>query len=442
MKIVAPAFFIDVALPSIDAYLDLSMIIKWYMSGHLRYAISMTFPIFIHFVFTIFKWVRLEKKENKWWSWTLLLLQLWPQWRVSRAIHLIYKKDDKAAFKYQELMREVTTTEPFLESWPSIMIYTCIWVPEFIEYYHTNGANGISIVDFDFNEYCTNRSTDNPCAVFSGWGGASWFFISFASSVFTGSLGISVFLKNGPYSVLSRNGPLSGMLRCKFILANQAVMWSVTTKAVQVAIWIAITKTVYGQAFGIVLGTYDEGTEWENNKALTFIAITLLLFFTLILPNLLYSCFCIASVTGVNKNFLEVIIRYPASWILPVATYFVIGPTKRMFCSKSRQFSHHLGFSNCNSIVNLILTVIMYAILIACLSAPVFLLEESYKRENLINENFYFFVALFLIPLFLGVAFNIIYLSLSFCTHKCFRSELQVIDLEHNKINIRQINDR
>ena len=177
-----------------------------------------------------------------------------------------------------------------------------------------------SFVDMDFNEYCANHSNENPCAVFGEAGGALWFFITFGTSVITGSLGITLFLQNGPFSVLSRTGPLWGMLRCKFILANQVLMWSIITKVVQIGIWIGITKTSYVQAIGKVLGTYDEAIAEEDNNALTLIAITFFLFLTVIFPNLLYSCYSTASVTGVDMNFFEVILRYPAAWILLVAT--------------------------------------------------------------------------------------------------------------------------
>ena len=65
IKRIAPSFVLDVALPSLDAYSDISLITGWYLNGHFDYAISMTVPILLQFLSTIYKWVRLEKRENK-----------------------------------------------------------------------------------------------------------------------------------------------------------------------------------------------------------------------------------------------------------------------------------------------------------------------------------------------------------------------------------------
>ena len=91
----------------------------------------MTIPILLQFLFTIYKWYKLEKKEIKKWSWLILLLQFWPQWRAIRIMRLDFKNDPRTGDKKKELMREVTTTEPFLEAWPSIIIMTIIWLSAF-----------------------------------------------------------------------------------------------------------------------------------------------------------------------------------------------------------------------------------------------------------------------------------------------------------------------
>ena len=75
IKRIAPSFIFDVALPSVDVYSDLSLIIPWYRNGHLKYAASMTAPLLLQFISTAYKWFQLEKRESKKWSWTILLLQ-------------------------------------------------------------------------------------------------------------------------------------------------------------------------------------------------------------------------------------------------------------------------------------------------------------------------------------------------------------------------------
>ena len=86
----------------------------------------MSIPVLLQFFFTVYKWCRLEKKENKKWSWPILLLQFWPQWRAIRIMRFHFQNDKKAEEKKKEMMQEISSTEPFLEAWPSIIIMTII----------------------------------------------------------------------------------------------------------------------------------------------------------------------------------------------------------------------------------------------------------------------------------------------------------------------------
>merc|ERR1711963_286656 len=54
------------------------------------------------------------------------------------------------------------------------------------------------------------------------------------------------------------------------------------------------------------------------------------------------------------------ILNYPAAWMLPFATFFVIGPTKSPCCSKTDDQTHHLGVSKPYTIINIILTYVIY----------------------------------------------------------------------------------
>ena len=124
-----------------DLCSDLSLIIPWYWNGHLKYAASMTTPLLLQFLSTAYKWFQLEKRECKKWTWTILLLQCWPQWRAIRMMHLQFRMDEKAEAKKKELMREVITTEPFLEAWPSIIVMTIIWL--------------LAMTDRSYGDYCS-----------------------------------------------------------------------------------------------------------------------------------------------------------------------------------------------------------------------------------------------------------------------------------------------
>ena len=206
----------------------------------------------------------------------------------------------------------------------------------------------------------------------------------------------------------------------KFILAFQAVMWSMFSKGVFIAVLVTL------------LVNSDKPYE-----------TMILIFGTLILPNLVYSFISIASSTGMNKKFFQIIIRYPASWVLPVATFFAVGPSKYACCSKSHQQNGYLGFSRCSSIANLILTIITYVMWLAMFGYDLKALPLYY--------------AMYFTPVLLtGVVFTIIFLSLSMpcccsasqtccfsscCGPQCFVNEVHVIHTNANKIEIIQLND-
>ena len=100
----------------------------------------------LNYVFTMYKWWSLEKRSDKKWSWILVLMQVWQQWRAMKIIYLFLKKDARAPKKKKVLLKELSSIESFFESVPAILIMTCIWVhaiqkasPEFwrIEFHET-----------------------------------------------------------------------------------------------------------------------------------------------------------------------------------------------------------------------------------------------------------------------------------------------------------------
>ena len=405
----------------------------------------MTLPVFLQFLSTCYKWIRLEKRENKRWSWILLLLQFWPQWRAIRVINLSYKDDGKAERKKQELLREVTSTEPFLEAWPSIIIMTMIWVPFLGENPENSG------VIEPPQEFCTSNPNANQCAVFSGTGGATWFFITFSISVFTGCLGITKSLKTGPFSILSEKGPLGGILTWKFILAFQAVMFSILTKGIFMAIMMGQN---WNYDFEETFETTNRTTTTRPNRSTTttMTVVMLILLGTVILPNFVYGLISMASSTGLNKKLFQVIISYPASLVLPIATYFTIGPINSRCGCENKQRKRHLGFSKCSSIINMVLTVIMYVIVIASFASDC---KSCQKLQKPYYHRFHILLLTTFSPVMLiGLVFNIVYLTLdkSFCFSgsqecycaeccgpSCFITKEQIIDLEKDDMLIVQI---
>ena len=157
---------------------DLSLVIGWYWNRHWNFAVSMTIPLVLQFLGTCYKWIRIEKKENKIWSCIPLILQCWPQVKALRIINLDVNKKVKAETKKMELMREVTSTKPFLEAFPSVMIMAVIWGvavndKSFINYCIENPeykeCPEYKNTEFAPPEYCAQHPEINRCAVYGGF---------------------------------------------------------------------------------------------------------------------------------------------------------------------------------------------------------------------------------------------------------------------------------
>ena len=170
----------------------------------------------------------------------------------------------------------------------------------------------------------------------------------------------------------------------------------------------------------------------ETSEETAIIIMMLLHLGLSIFSNLLFSWISIGCSTGINKKLSQVILAYPAAWMLPIATYFVIGPQKMSCCTKTDTNRYHLGFSKVFTIINIILTMVMYAVII------------SYSATFYIYQIIPYFV----LPLFLSLLSNIIFLLSDSkcccsccCDAECRKHETYVIITNTVKLDIVKIED-
>ena len=379
----------------------------------------MTVPLLLQFVSTIYKWIRIEKYEDKKWSWIFLILQLWPQLRAIRVIRLFYNNNPKANDEKKEYNVEVGCTEPFLEAWPSFIIMTIIWIHSGFELFHGKdnsqlGANGEAVF---------GSSTVSTTSL-------ARFFISYAISAFTCCFGITKMLQTGPCPVLSEEGIFGGLLNYSFIIHFLGVMFSTLTKGLCIGFVIGINSDRYHRLHSLY--GYDLfGGQWITSlngyNALLFI----------FLPNLILAFISIAKSTGLSKNFFEVVLRYPALLLLPVATYFVIGPqdvaVANCLCNNQSVNLQHLGVSGRLTAFNLAFTFGLY-ILTILLGFPM----DWYIQSYIIIGPSYFFT-----PFVLVLALGWIFTGLSFKSSCCPNQYKMInhyiyVDRDRNQIQIRQ----
>ena len=331
----------------------------------------MTLPMLLNYTFTIYKWWSFEEPGNKWWSWMLVLLQLWQPWRALKVLFLLYKNDDHAQGKKKIMMREVASIEPFLESVPAVLIMTFLWI---------HGSGGIYVggpndpINYWRNGSCNmNHSsisrtiiipnTERPlnqqnfCAIFGGFGGPWWFFTTFGISVLAASLGITKFLQHGPCAIVTTNGALGGMLTGRFLMSFIAAMLSLVSKAVfgaQLTV-LASTESTWGTQD--MFGYY----------ALTFVSLC-------IVPNFLLAIGGIAAASGCNKSLFKIIFEYPAFLLLPVFSNFAVGPKRMSKCVKSEQ-----DVARSQLTVSTPLTVLNMALTLACYIISITIADRSLR---------------------------------------------------------------
>ena len=254
------------------------------------------------------------------------------------------------------MMREVMSTEPFLEAFPSVMILTVIWTiakkdesfTNFcIENPHYYECPVYNNTKFAPPEYCDQNRNINRCAVYGGFGGYWWFFTTFLISLLTCSLGVAKFLQNGPISVISNKGPLGGMMTRRFGLAFITIAFSIFTKVGLLAFYCHVFMQ---------LDTFEQGNELKSTALASIVSFS---FGLLVLPHIMLSFISIGFSTGLNKKLIEILICYPATWMLPVCSLYVIGPRKLTCDSRPNDQRRKLVLSKQLSLLNMMLTLIM-----------------------------------------------------------------------------------
>ena len=188
----------NVILPTIDIFLDATLVQKLFLNGYWYAGLIVTAGIVTNFLFTSLAWWRMEASHQKKWSWVFLLLQLWPQLRAFQ-VHknesrqrmivlklnfqvmlLLVKGDPKGYEEKEALEREVNCLESYLEGLPSLCVlaYLKRASPEFLD----------------------------SLGLFS-------FYRPFYQICFT----MTLFLKSGPCFILPKNGLFGGIFTWRFI---------------------------------------------------------------------------------------------------------------------------------------------------------------------------------------------------------------------------------
>ena len=141
-------------------------------------------------------------------------------------------------------------------------------------------------------------------------------------------------------------------------MMNSRFGWALCAVVCSIVVKFAFIYS-YGVYWVYYMKMEDSDQESKIKSVASFVSV---LSGLLVVPNLICSFVSIGFSTGLNKKFLEILTRYPAAWILPICTFFVIGPRK-LSCDSANEQRRHLVLSRGLTIVNMMITWIMGAIM-------------------------------------------------------------------------------
>ena len=100
---------LGIVVPTVDVYSDGALIIQLSTSTHPRFAIALSVPLTISFLFLLPHWWKKEKTGcRRLMTFPLLLLQLWPQYRALQLLLTLWNNPRRFQTKLEEYNRDVS----------------------------------------------------------------------------------------------------------------------------------------------------------------------------------------------------------------------------------------------------------------------------------------------------------------------------------------------
>jgi len=277
---------LNVLLPTVDVYSDLALIIKFLANGHYKWACILLVPFLLNYIFAWILWWRLDK--NKWISWVAVILGCYPQCFAINVVRIMWTDFERGLAKKKKLDREISEYEVFLESVFTVLGMTYIFVK-------------------------SNYSRRDRQLVMGKFGSTDeiLFFVAYATSILTASLGLSKCLKIGPCRVLGEGGALGGLCSGRFILLMVTVAVTLVGKGVMLPFMIGDTF-IYGIEFIIVVVC------------------------TMFLPGLLLALVSLCH----HKESFKTMVSHPSLLLMPVFTHFTF-TTNNKCCTREEEGGHN-----------------------------------------------------------------------------------------------------
>ena len=298
-------FAFAVLFPLVDSGADVNFSWRAFNNKHYLIGCLILSPVIanILFICSVWKKEKFDQRKEKWFTWILAVLSLWPPYQAVKLIrNIIAKKDRSWEAKKVQLENRVFSIEPWIESIPQYIITVCVYEHYFIKEGLENGFPNSSVALGINTTRFSSRSADHIEDIF----GKTTFLlptrimfpINAAFSFFLGVHSILMYLNIGPLKITSE--------KCSWLLFVFKLTYVV------LSFLSLLLGAVNNDLVAQILGFRGYWTFIFD--LLAFIILPFLLF---IGPLIRY--------LGLKK-YAKMILTNPQLVILPIVTDYVIGP--------------------------------------------------------------------------------------------------------------------
>ena len=112
----------SVALPTFDAGGDIYLSIIATLGSHVRWGLALFLPVLLNLCFTTKRWWDMDTREEKKWSWILVVTMVWPQVKAMKLFWtIVVKGKESGLVQKKEFDRRVKGLEPWTEAIPQVI---------------------------------------------------------------------------------------------------------------------------------------------------------------------------------------------------------------------------------------------------------------------------------------------------------------------------------
>ena len=295
-----------IIFPLVDTGADVNFSIMAFTRKHYLIGCLIMSPVIANVLFICSAWKKgnFDSRKEKWFTWILAVLTLWPPYQAVKLIRNIIAKKEQRSWeaKKVKLENQVFSIEPWIESIPQYIITICVYEHYFLK---ESKENGFLYGTSALSNNATGLNSRNAEHIEEIFGETTFFLptrvmfpINAAFSFFLGVHSIIMYLNIGPLKITSEKfSCLLSVFKLTYVVFSFLSL-----------LLGAFVNDIFAQSFGL------RGYWSLIFDLMTFIILPFLLF---IGPMIRY--------LGPRK-YAKLMLTNPQLLILPIVTDYVIGP--------------------------------------------------------------------------------------------------------------------